>query len=124
MASRLPLLMDVRWEDGDALFTVRGELDLTSAPELSAQLGEVAAQDPRRLVLELSGLTFIDVSGARVFKAMAEAFQNMPAECVIIARSPRPSVRKLLQMSGLEQLCKIEDAWDAVHGGPATAAEG
>jgi anti-anti-sigma factor len=121
MTSHLPLLMDVRWDAGEALCTVRGELDFTSAPRLSASLGDVAALDPQRVVLDLSALTFIDISGARVFRALAEALRNMPADCVIIARSPRPSVRKLLQMSGLEQLCKIEDSWDEAHGAAAAA---
>jgi anti-sigma B factor antagonist len=50
---------------GRPALTVRGELDLASAPELAAAVDTELAATPQALVLDLSGTTFLDSSGAR-----------------------------------------------------------
>jgi anti-sigma B factor antagonist len=43
-----------------------GELDLATAPELEAELLRIEATDAARVVLDLSGLRFIDTTGIRL----------------------------------------------------------
>lgn len=50
---------------GRPALTVRGELDLATAPELAAAVDTELAATPGAFVLDLTGTTFLDSSGAR-----------------------------------------------------------
>jgi anti-sigma B factor antagonist len=51
-------------EDGDGIVvSLRGELDLASAPSLQRELLEVLGRSPASVALDLGALTFIDSSG-------------------------------------------------------------
>jgi anti-anti-sigma factor len=94
----VPLQMEVSWDGAVATVTVAGELDMTTATDLSTRLRKVAAAHPERLVLDLGGLVFIDVAGARALDAAHKALE---AECPVILRGPRPSARKIFGLTGL-----------------------
>src|SRR6266480_6014567 len=59
-----PLQIDVSWDGVVATVTVTGELDITTATPLTLCLLAAAVEHPDRLVLDLSGLVFVDVAGA------------------------------------------------------------
>lgn len=93
-----PLQIDVTWDGVVATVTVTGELDITTATPLTGRLLAVAAEHPDRLVLDLSGLVFVDVAGARALDATHTQLQ---AVCPVILRQPRPSVRQVFGITGL-----------------------
>jgi anti-anti-sigma factor len=80
-----------------ATVTVGGELDLANAPHLTECLLTVAQTQPERLVLDLGGLVFVDVAGAR---ALDQVHKALKAQCPVILRRPRPSARKALHLAG------------------------
>jgi anti-anti-sigma factor len=49
--------------DGDAMVVLTGELDMATASDLTEVLGQVIAHGPQDVVLDFSGLSFIDSSG-------------------------------------------------------------
>jgi anti-anti-sigma factor len=49
--------------DDEAVIFLTGELDLATAPELTGVLGPVLEHGPQEVMLDLSGLSFIDSSG-------------------------------------------------------------
>jgi anti-anti-sigma factor len=49
--------------DDDTTFFLTGELDMATAPELTGILGQVIESGPQEVVLDFSGLSFIDSSG-------------------------------------------------------------
>lgn len=57
----------------DAVFSIElfGELDLTAAPELEAVIQRAEGSKAREIVVDLSGLEFIDSSGIAVLIAAA-----------------------------------------------------
>ena len=59
-----PFEVTVQRDDELATITVRGELDLATAPQLSAAVAE--HHDAGLLVLDLTAVTFIDSAGVRV----------------------------------------------------------
>lgn len=85
-----PLRVETCWDGAIATVTVHGELDIATAAELTKRLNEVAAAHPERLVLDLDGLVFVDVAGARALESLHKALNR---ECTVILRRPRPSVR-------------------------------
>jgi anti-anti-sigma factor len=93
-----PLQIDVNWDGLIATVTVTGELDITTAPSLMERLLKVARTLPERLILDLSGLAFVDVAGAR---ALDDTHTLLQTECPVILREPRPSARKVFGFTGI-----------------------
>jgi anti-anti-sigma factor len=93
-----PVQVRVGWNGVIATATVSGELDITNAPALYQRLMKVAATRPERLVLDLGGLVFVDVAGAR---ALDCARQALEVGCPVILRGARPSAREVFRLTGL-----------------------
>lgn len=64
-AGQAVTVASVREEDGTPVVYLSGELDLTSAAQFSTAIDAALASHPGRLVLDASGLTFMDSSGIR-----------------------------------------------------------
>jgi anti-sigma B factor antagonist len=88
--------------DGRAVVTVRGELDLATAPELeTALLERLDAGDD--VVLDLRELEFMDSSGLRVLvTAHARAADGGP-RFAIVRPLAGSEVAKILDIAGIEQ---------------------
>ncbi|MGY0005389.1 STAS domain-containing protein [Micromonospora sp. I033] len=56
-----------RRDGGPARLRLAGELDLSTAPELSAAIDRLAAEGHRELLLDLTELTFCDSTGIAAF---------------------------------------------------------
>jgi anti-anti-sigma factor len=75
-----PLEIDVHEDDSGALLTLRGELDIATAPRLEEAIDGVLAKSPAKLTIDLRPLSFLDSSGLRLFivlcdRAQAESFE-------------------------------------------------
>ena len=93
-----PLQTDVSWNGVVATVTVTGDLDFTTAPSLTERLLKVASAHPKRLVVDLSGMVFVDVAGAR---ALDDTYTLLQTECPVILRAPQPSARRVFGLTGL-----------------------
>ena len=80
---------------------VRGDIDLTTGPELAAVL-DVAMTPGRRLDLDLRHATFIDSTGVLV---LVEAHMRLgQAREAIVLHDTSPAVRRVLGYAGVEDL--------------------
>ncbi|MFE9423208.1 STAS domain-containing protein [Kitasatospora sp. NPDC006697] len=80
-----------------AVVTADGDLDLDSAPALSRELS-AAIRTHRQVVLDLSGVHFMDCSG---LKALVHAQNQADRLGVALAvRGVGPAVRRLLELTG------------------------
>jgi anti-anti-sigma factor len=97
---------------------VSGELDICSAQHLTEILLEVARLPPERLVLDLSGVAFLDVAGARAIAALDRAVHP---ECAVIIRGMRPAARRVFALTGQLALGRLTrpPAADEVTGQPS-----
>lgn len=93
-----PVQVQIGWDDVVATATVSGELDITNAPGLYQRLMKVAEARPERLVLDLSGLAFVDVAGARALDCARRALEVV---CPVILRGARPVVQEVFRLTGL-----------------------
>ena len=98
-----PLRIDVSAHGAAVTVIVAGELDITTATSMSKQLLTIGALHPQWLVLDLSGLDFVDVAGAR---ALDQTYRALEAGCPVTVRQPRPSARKIFELTGF-----MEDRW-------------
>lgn len=93
--------------DGDGRSEVRlvGDLDISTAPLLREGLLRILADGSGDVTLDLSRLSFIDSTGLSVlvgaYKRARESGRT------VVLRSPRPSARKVLEISGLDTVFEI-----------------
>ena len=88
--------------------SVAGEIDLYTAPRLHGELVTVlAGDDPVRLVVDMSGVEFCDSTGMNVLLAAHRRAREHGGDLELAA--PRPSVRKILQVTGLESVFTVTD---------------
>ena len=97
--------IEVEARRGTTTIVVRGELDLVTMPFLAAQLALAVRDRPGRLVFDLSGTRFMDCGSARL---IAAAGQWLPDGGRPVIRRPRPGVRRVLELTGLDAHCEIE----------------
>ncbi|MBA3737014.1 MAG: STAS domain-containing protein [Actinobacteria bacterium] len=76
-------------------FRLDGELDMATADDLS-QLLKVAVLECRPLVLDFSGVSFMDSSGLRAL--LEAAGQTEEGGCVVVV-NPAAQVRRVLDIS-------------------------
>jgi anti-sigma B factor antagonist len=100
---------DVRIE-GDARISVRGELDMATAPQLSDAISSAASTGRQRVVLDLSSVTFVDSTGISALCLAQGALEERGA--VLVLGSLSPQVQSALQIVGLDSRFVI-DASDA-----------
>jgi anti-sigma B factor antagonist len=91
--------------DGTATVVIAGEVDLTATPALARHLEQILARGPRRLVIDLTLVSFIDVAAARV---ISEATRSLPVAGPPVLRGPSPAVRRVLALTGFDALCEFE----------------
>jgi anti-anti-sigma factor len=94
-----------QWDDGTATVTVRGEIDVATAETFYRQLASVADGGPRRVVIDLAGVGFLDSSGLRAFVRLRKA---VPGDCPVILRSPHPRTRQVFELTGLGTAFEFE----------------
>lgn len=81
---------------GLAMFALAGELDTTTRPILDAAIGEAVAAGGS-VLLDVSGLTFIDSTGIH---ALAQTAQGMASGCIVLHGVQGP-VRMVMEITRL-----------------------
>ena len=95
-----------RWDDDGAVtVTVRGEIDAGTAGAFWERLAAVAGASPRRLVIDLAGVDFLDSAGLHAFVRLRKA---LPGHCPVILRSPQPRARQVFELTGLGTAFEFE----------------
>jgi anti-anti-sigma factor len=87
--------------DGRAHLTLRGELDLATAPELE-QLVNERIDGSQEVVIDLRGLEFMDSSGIRVLVAAHARAGRTGNRLFIVRPEPGSAVAKIVEVAGLD----------------------
>jgi len=98
------LRIDTEHLDGYALLTVTGEIDLATASLFGAAIDK-GIQQADKVVLDFTGVTFMDSSGLNVL--VTTAGQERENDSVVIRNAPL-SVHRLLAITGLNEVIRIE----------------
>ncbi len=89
------------------LVCVHGELDLATASRLRQALLGAAGDGPADLVVDLSGVTFVDATGLGALLRAAEAVRVAGGELRLA--SPSRMLRVMLRLLELEAVLPIAD---------------
>ena len=98
------LSVDVRLCSSGVTVTVRGEVDVHTAPILRARLHEVISQGEQRVVVHLDGVTFLDSTGLGVLVGAHKAQSAAGGTLELVCGQPR-----LLRIIGLTGLDRVLD---------------
>jgi anti-sigma B factor antagonist len=121
-----PAPFDVQTEELDAgirVFTVRGELDMNTAPELEQALETALADEEAAIMLDLSECEFIDSTGIALIvrtwqRVDRDAGNGGKGKFVLCCVNHQ--VRRLLKITGVESSISLheqrEAALDALRG--------
>jgi anti-anti-sigma factor len=90
---------------GDVRLSLSGELDRSVLPALDDALVN-AERRAKRIVLDLSELTFIDGGGLRALQNAGERARRNEHELVVA--NPTPWVRQLFELCELDEYFEIE----------------
>jgi anti-sigma B factor antagonist len=107
-----------RFHDDHTIVTIRGEIDLYTAPRLHSELAALLAEGmPARVVIDMSGVEFCDSTGMNVLLSCLRRARERGGELEIAA--PKPAVRKILQVTGLDSVFTLVEDTSASAPKPA-----
>jgi anti-anti-sigma factor len=98
--------IDVKFNKFEVVLAISGDLDATSAPELDAIFDAILNRGHDSMVLDLSGLGFMDGRGLRVIANAAHCLESYGA--VLVLQSPSAEIRRILNINGLDALIQLD----------------
>jgi anti-anti-sigma factor len=99
-------------EQGEVVVArVTGELDLAEAASTGDSLGDAVPTSARALVVDFSGLEFIDSSGVAMLFGLARRLGSRRQELRVVARSGKP-VHRVLEIVEFERAAPIHQTLD------------
>jgi len=102
-------------DDGIHAITIRGELDMNTAPELERKLEEALVNSGASIMLDLSECEFIDSTGIAL---IVRAWQQLDGDGNggngrLVLCCVNHQVRRLLKITGVESSISMHDQRDA-----------
>jgi anti-sigma B factor antagonist len=98
-------------EDRSKVLPLKGEIDLHVSPSVTAAFDEIIERKPKRLVADLSDVTYIDSAG---LAALIQAMQKVEAYGgKFMLAGLQETVRSIFEISRLDQVFQIFPDADA-----------
>ena len=94
-----------RTEESVPIVSIAGDIDLESSPKLREFLKPKATQKTPRLLLDFSGVNYIDSSGLATLIEYFQSVQGFGGKLALASLSPR--VKNVFEIVRLEQIFSI-----------------
>ncbi len=92
------------------VLAVHGDTDMYVVDELEYALSEAIDEAPPALVLDLTGVTFLDSMALGVLLAWPERVAATGGQLRVV--TPRPEIRRIFEVTMLDQLFDIDSSRD------------
>ena len=99
------LEVDTREEHGWTVLSVRGQLDVATAPDLRQALVEAQYGRASRVILDLDGLEFLDSMGLGVIVGGLKRSRTHGGELALVCSRQR--VRQLLELTRIADIVRV-----------------
>ena len=99
------LVTDVRLGSQGVSLTVRGDVDVHTAPELRARLADIVRQGEERIIVHLDTVTFMDSTGLGVLVGAHKAQRGNGGTLELVCGEPR--LLRILRLTGLDRVLTI-----------------
>lgn len=105
--------MEVRTEQSGAasIVVVNGDVDLSSSRSLQSELRDVIDSGPSRLVVDLSGVPYMDSSGVATLVEAMQLSRKKGTKLVLCAMSDK--VQSIFEIARLDKVFTIVDDREA-----------
>ena len=97
--------LDLKYENDIGVLRVAGELDASTAPELSRFLKENARENSINYVIDLEELSYSSSAGIRIFLGLARELRLNHGD--LRMGGARPQVDKIFKLSKFDKIVKI-----------------
>ena len=95
----MPAPFDVHTTSDETTLTIRGSLDINTAPALSEAIDKIVATKPSRVAVDLGSLDLIDSSGVAALVKLYKGVRNGGGAIRISGARDQPlAIFKLLRM--------------------------
>jgi len=111
----MQLGLDVERSGDVTVVTVRGDLDLASAPRLRTVALDEMLAGRRRLVLDLRTLEFVDSVGLGMIVAILKRARSLGGDVALVVGTDR--IRRPLELSGVAAIVAVHDDLAEAIGG-------
>lgn len=101
-----PFSVSTQHVDSHMVISVTGEVDAHTADQVRAAI-DAAITPGARLVVDLSGVSFLDSTGLGVFVTALKHLREQDGSLELVVTSPR--VMKVFQLTGLDVLIPIHE---------------
>lgn len=109
MSGSESITISVTDQDGIAVVTVNGDVDLATVGELDAAVAESLARTPAALVIDLTGVDFLASAGLQALVATQQKI-GTSAGFAVVANGPATS--RPIQLTGLDQIFSLYSTLD------------
>ena len=117
----MELDVTVRQESGCTVVAVTGEVDVYTAPTLDQALSETIADGGTCVVVDLSGVDFLDSTGLSVLVKALKRIREADGSLDVVVSADR--VAKVFRLTGLDKVIPLHSELAAALGnGDAPAA--
>lgn len=105
--------LDFKAEEENLTVVIKGEIDHYSAVWVRVEIdSKIAEFRPKLTVLDLSSIDFMDSSGIGLIMGRYTRMQSIGGELSV--RSPSERVKKIIELSGLCKIVKIENGGEEI----------
>ena len=91
--------------DGTELISARGEVDLATSPQLAQAVATALSEGPKRLVIDLCEVGFLDSSGLAVL--LQTRRRARPRHIALRIVCDVPSTLRVLTLTGLDRVFEV-----------------
>lgn len=105
-----------------ALFSIAGELDAYTGPQLRDELAKATAEGLCWLVLDMAQVEYIDSVGLGIIVGAAKGTLEKAGNLAVVA--PRPNVLRVFEISGTRELLNVVGTLEEARGRLGWPVEG
>lgn len=102
-------------QHGVPVLTVRGEVDVSTAPELRERLLLMAERGPATAVVDLTDVSFVDSTALGVLVSGVKRLRSAGGELHLVVTQPH--ITKVFEITGLSEVFRIFPTLDAAVAG-------
>jgi anti-sigma B factor antagonist len=107
----MDLGLDVEERDGFAVLSVRGEVDVYTAPRFRERLIELVSEGKHKIIVDLEGVDFLDSTGLGTIISALKRARTHGGDMRLVCTQPR--IKRLFEITGLDKAVPLMPTLDA-----------
>jgi stage II sporulation protein AA (anti-sigma F factor antagonist) len=102
------MIVEVQTSSNVTLAKIKGDLDHHTAKFIRSEIDrEISEKHPKLLVIDFSGVTFMDSSGIGLIMGRYKLMQDFDGSVTVAA--PPNYIKKVIRLAGIDKLAPIAD---------------